>query len=140
MDSQKNQPCFGGDGSGLLPEGEESLRTIIGLVHPLVRNGINPPVLDIEHDIMVPALENRHLEWRELEKLCAVCTMVLEQVGSTVLTTLDTYLSTREARYTLTHLIDEMEQLNLLLIRANTTSFFGAFYIGMLTEVAHEPF
>ena len=53
---------------------------------------------------------------------------------------LDTYLSTHEARHTLTYLIDAMEQLNLLLIRANTTSFFEAFYIGMLTEVDHEPF
>jgi len=140
MDSQLNQQSFGTDGSPAALAGEESLRTIIELVHPLVRNGINPPEVDIEHDIMAPALESRHLEWHELEKLCEACSIILEQVGNTILTTLDTYLSTHEARHTLTYLIDAMEQLNLLLIRANTTSFFEAFYIGMLTEVDHEPF
>ena len=140
MNSLKEKRFSHEDDSVPMPDAEESLRAMIGLVYPLIRGGTKPAVVDISQDIMLPAEQCRWSEQLEIEQLCEVFSVVLEQVGNSILTTLATYLQTREAEYTLKHLIVSMEHLADSLNSAYDTSLIEAFRIGLLKGFDDEPF
>jgi hypothetical protein len=117
-----------------------SVRTMIEVVRPLVRGGSNPVALDIFEDIVLPAQQCRWSEQLEIEQLCAVFSLVLEQVGNSILTTLATYLPTCAAEHTLKHFIDSMENLVDQLECAYDTSLIEAFRIGLLKGFDDEQF
>ena len=126
--------------SGTMPETEGSVRAMIELVHPLVRSGRSPAAVDIAQDIMLPAEHSGWRERAELEKLCAVFSVVLEQLGNTILTTLAIYLATFDDENTLGHFINEMERIAGALPKAYDTSLIEAFRIGLLKSFYDEQF
>ena len=138
MDSCVEERLSPEDDSGSMPEAERTVRGMIELVRPLVRSGSNPAVLDIFEDIVLPLQQRGWCEQLEIERLCAVLSVVLEQVGNTILTTLAAYLPTLEAEYTLKHFIGAMEQLADSLSSAYDTSLIEAFRIGLLKGFADE--
>ena len=119
---------------------ERTVCAMIDLVRPLVMSGSKPTLLDIFEDMVLPAQQHGRSEQLELERLCEVLSVVLEQVGNTILTTLAAYLPTFEAEHTLKHFIGAMEQLADSLSSAYDTSLIEAFRIGLLKGFADEPF
>lgn len=140
MDSYGERRNTAEDDSGSMPEAERTVRAMIELVRPLVRSGSKPAVLDIFEDIVLPVQQRGWSEQVEIERLCAVFSVVLEQVGNTILTTLAAYLPTLEAEFTLKHFIGAMEQLADSLLEAYDTSLIEAFRIGLLKGFADESF
>ena len=80
MDQSEDTRLFAEDDSESMPDGETTLEAMIELVRQLVRGGREPEVLDIFEDIMLPAQHSGYNEQLELRRLCAVFSMVLEQV------------------------------------------------------------
>ena len=66
--------------------------------------------------------------------------MVLDRVGTTVLTTLATYLRSYEPEQTLTHFFGGMEKLANLIASAYGTSLIEAFRMGLTEGDSHGPF
>jgi len=123
-----------------VPEAERSVRAMIELVYPLVRNGRSVATVDIAEEIILPTEHSGWRERAELEKLCAVFSVVLEQLGNTILTTLAIYLATLDAENTLEHFIDAMGRIAAALPKAYDTSLIEAFHIGLLNGFADESF
>ncbi len=96
--------------------------------------------MDIAGEIMVPAEHSGCRERAELEKLCAVFSVVLEQVGNTILTTLAMYLATLDDENTLEHFINAIERIAGALPEAYDTSLIEAFHIGLLKGFYDEQF
>ena len=88
MDSSVEKRLSGEGESASVPETEGSVRAMIELVYPLVRDGRSAAAVDIAQEIMLPAEHSGWRERAELEKLCAAFSVVLEQLGNTILTTL----------------------------------------------------
>jgi hypothetical protein len=119
---------------------EASVRAMIELVHPLVRDGHKPTELDIATDIMLPV---EHCRWRErdeIEKLCAVFSVMLEQLGNAILATLAIYLATLDDENTLSYFVDAIKQMSTAVPKAYDTSLIEAFRIGLLREFYYELF
>jgi hypothetical protein len=131
---------FGVGESGSMPGTEGSVRAMIELVYPLVRCGHSPVAVDIAQEIMVPAEHSECHERAELEKLCAVFSVVLEQLGNTILTTLAMYLATLDDENTLDHFINAVERIAGALPEAYDTSLIEAFHIGLLKGFYDEEF
>lgn len=131
---------FPEDGSGPVRNDGSSLRAMIDLVYPLVRHGHTPMGVDISSDILLPAGQCGWSEQLELEKLCAVFSVVLDRVGNTVLTTIATYLNNCEPEQILAHFFGGMEKLANMIACAYGTSLIEAFRIGLTEGVDHEPF
>jgi hypothetical protein len=123
-----------------MPETERGVRAMVELVHPLVRCGHVPPAVDIAQEIIVPAEHSVRCEQVELEKLCAVFSVVLEQVGNTILTTLAIYLATFDDENTIDHFINAMERMVGALPEAYDTSLIETFRIGLLKGFYDEQF
>ena len=120
-----------------MPDTDGSVRAMIELVYPLVRS---PASVDIAEEIMLPAEHSGWRERAELEKLCAVFLVVLEQLGNTILTTLTIYLATLDDENTLDYFIKAVERIAGALPKAYDTSLIEAFRIGLLKGFADEPF
>ena len=140
MDSCVNQMFAPEDGSGPARNAEISLRAMLDLVYPLIRHGHAPMSVNISEDILLPAERCEWSEQIELEKLCDVFSVVLDRVGTTVLTTLATYLNSYEPEQTLAHFFGGMEKLANLIMGAYGTSLIEAFRIGLTEGHDHEPF
>ena len=121
-------------------DAERSVREMIELVRPLVRGGINPSVLDLFEDIVLPAQQSGWSEQLDIDRLCAIFSMVLEQMGNSILGTLATYLATDEGEHTIKHFVSAMEHLADTLAEAYDTSLIEAFRIRLLKEFCDEPF
>ncbi len=119
---------------------EKSLREIIALVQPLVRSEGKAVKVDIGRDILFPAETCRWSEHHDLENLCEVFRVVLDQVGRTILSTLATYMSSFDPEDTLSHFLDGIDQLVHRMISAYSTSIIDAFRIGFTEELDDEPF
>ena len=139
MDSSVEKRLFREGESGSVPDAEGSVRAMIELVYPLVRCGHSPAV-DIAQEIMVPVEHSGCGERAELEKLCAVFSVVLEQLGNTILTTLAIYLATLDDENTLGHFINAMERIAGALPEAYDTSLIETFRIGLLKGFYDERF
>ena len=140
MDSSVEKRRFGEDESGSMPETEGSVRAMIELVYPLVRCGHCPATVDIAQEIMLPAEHSGCHERAELEKLCAVFSVVLEQLGNTILATLAIYLATLDDENTLEHFINEIERIARALPEAYDTSLIETFRIRLLKGFYDEQF
>ena len=140
MDSCVEKRLSHEDVSELMPDTEKTVRVMIELVHPLVRNGRSLAGVDIAEEIMLPA---EHSGWRtraELEKLCAVFSVVLEQLGNTILTTLAIYLATLDDENTLSYFVNAVDRIAGALPKAYDTSLIEAFRIGLLKGFYDEQF
>lgn len=140
MDSRVEKRLSGEDESESMPDAERRVRAMIELVRPLVRSGTNPEVLDLFEDIVLPAQQSVWSEQLEIEGLCAILSMVLEQVGNAILGALATYLATAEGEHTLKHFISAMEHLADTLAKAYETSLIEAFRIGLCKGFCDESF
>ncbi len=140
MDSSVEKRLSREGESGSVPDAEGSVRAMIDLVYPLVRCGHSPAAVDIAQEIMVPVEHSGCSERAELEKLCAVFSVVLEQLGNTILTTLAIYLETLDDENTLEHFINAMERIAGALPEAYDTSLIETFRIGLLKEFYDEQF
>lgn len=140
MDSRVEKRLSGEDESESMPDAERRVRAMIELVRPLVRSGTNPEVLDLFEDIVLPAQQSGWSEQLEIEGLCAILSMVLEQVGNAILGALATYLATAEGEHTLKHFISAMEHLADTLAKAYETSLIEAFRIGLCKGFCDESF
>jgi hypothetical protein len=140
MDSRVEKRLSGEDEPESMPGAERRVRAMIELVRPLVCGGTNPVVLDLFEDIVLPAQQSGWSEQLEIERLCAIFSMVLEQVGNAILGTLTTYLATVESEHTLKHFISAMEHLAGALAEAYDTSLIEAFRIGLCEGFCNEPF
>jgi hypothetical protein len=140
MGSCVEKRLSGEDESESKPDAERSVHAMIELVRPLVRGGTTPAVLDLFEDIVLPAQQSGWSEQLEIERLCAVFSMILEQVGNSILGTLATYLATVEGEHTLKHFISAMEHLADTLVEAYDTSLIEAFRIGLSKGFCDEPF
>jgi hypothetical protein len=119
---------------------EKALREIIALVQPLVHSRGKAAKVDIGRDILVPAETCRWSEYYDLENLCEVFRVVLDQVGITILSTLAIYVSSFDPEDALSHFLGEIELLTNRLISAHCTSIIDAFRIGFTDELCDEPF
>lgn len=140
MDSRVEKRLSGEDESESMPDAERRVRAMIELVRPLVRSGTNPEVLDLFEDIVLPAQQSVWSEQLEIEGLCAILSMVLEQAGNAILGALATYLATAEGEHTLKHFISAMEHLADTLAKAYETSLIEAFRIGLCKGFCDESF
>ena len=140
MDSSVEKRRFGVGESGSMPGAEGSVRAMIELVHPLVRSGHGLVAVDIAGEIMEPAEHSGCHERTELEKLCAVFSVVLEQLGNTILTTLAMYLATLDDENTTEHFINEIERIAGALPEAYDTSLIETFRIRLLKGFYDEQF
>ena len=140
MDSCVEKRLSDEDESESKPDAERNVRAMIELVRPLVRCGTNPVVLDLFEDIVLPAQQSGWSEQLEIERLCAILSMVLEQVGNSILGTLATYLATAEGEHTLKHFISAMEHLADTIAEVYDTSLIEAFRIGLCKGFCDEPF
>ena len=140
MDSWREKQLFATDDSEPMSDGEARLRETIELVHPLVRNGSNPALVDIADDIIYPAGQWEECDQRDLMRLCEIFRVVLERIGNTILATLATYIATSDGEHTLKHFLGEMEHLVQLLGEAYDTSLIEAFHMGFTKELDGEPF
>ncbi len=118
---------------------EKDLREIITLVQPLLRNRGKAAKVDIGRDILVPAETCRWSEHYDLENLCEVFRVVLDQVGRTILSTLTTYVSSFAPEDALLHFLGDFELLVNRLLSAHCTSIIDAFRIGFTDELHDEP-
>ena len=119
---------------------EKSLREIIALAKPLVRSRGKEAKVDIGRDILVPAETCMWSEHDDLQNLCEVFQIVLDQIGSTILGTLTTYLSSFDPEDTLSYLFDGFDQLATRMINARYTSITDAFRVGFTEGYSDEPF
>ncbi len=140
MDSCVEKRLSDEDECESMPDTEGSVRAIIELVYPLVRGGRSPATVDIAQEIMLPAERSGCTERAELEKLCAVFSVVLEQLGSTILTTLAIYLATLDDENTLKYFVNAVQRIAGALPKAYDTSLIEAFRIGLLKGFADESF
>ena len=79
-------------------------------------------------------------EHYDLENLCEVFRVVLDQVGRTILSTLATYVSSFDPEDALLRFLGDFELLVNRLISAHCTSIIDAFRIGFTDELHDEPF
>ncbi len=140
MDSSVEKRLSHEDEPGSMPETEGSVRAMIELVYPLIRCGHRPATVDIAGEIMVPAEHSGCHERAELEKLCAVFSVVLEQIANAILTTLAIYLATLDDENTLEHFISAIERIAGALPEAYETSLIETFRIGLLKGFYDESF
>lgn len=140
MDSCGEKRLSFEDGSASMPDGEARLREMIELVYPLVSAGSTPAVLDISEDIMLPAARCGLSGLLEIEKLCAVCSLVLGRIGNTILTTLAAHVATLDGERTLKTFLDEMQHLVYVLGRVYDTSRIEAFRLGLSEEFDYGTF
>jgi hypothetical protein len=140
MDSCVEKRLSDEDESESKPDAERSVRAMIELVRPLVRGGTTPLVLDLFEDIVLPAQQSGWSEQLEIERLCAILSMVLEQVGNSILGALATYLATAEGEHTLKHFISAMEHLADTIAEVYDTSLIEAFRIGLCKGFCDESF
>ena len=140
MDTRVGTRLAGEDDPESMSDAERTVRATIGLVHPLVRNGSNPAIVDIAEEIIYPAGEWDEADQLDLGRLCEVFAVVLERIGTTILATLATYLATTDGEHTLKHFLGEMEGLVHLLSEAYDTSLIEAFHMGLTKELDDEPF
>jgi len=140
MDSRVEQ-LFAPEEKPEMPRREEkALREIIALVRPLLWSRDKQAMVDIDREILLPAETCRWREHYDLENLCEVFRGVLEKIGSTMLSTLATYVSSFDVEDTLAHFFDEFDHLTTRLINARFTSIADAFRIGFTEGQCDEPF
>lgn len=140
MDSCGEKEIFPEDSFGPVRNDRSGLRAMIEVVYPLIRHGETPMAVDISSDILLPAEQCGWNEQIELEKLCDVFSVVLDRVGTTVLTTLTEYLKKYDPEQTLTRLCDGIEKLAILIASAYGTSLIETFRMGLTEGGSHEPF
>ena len=140
MDTRVGTRLAGGDDPESMSDAERTVRAIVELVHPLVRDGSYREVVDIAEEIIYPAGQWDEADQLDLKRLCEVFPMVLQRIGTTILATLATYMATTDGEHTLKHFLGEMEALVHLLSEAYETSLIEAFYIGLTKELDDELF
>ena len=118
----------------------KDLREIITLVQPLLGNRDKVAKVDIGRDILIPAETCRWSEHNDLENLCDVFRVVLDQVGRTILGTLATYVSSFDPEDALLKFLGDFELLVNRLLSAHCTSIIDAFRIGFAEGLDDEPF
>ena len=140
MDSCSDQMCAPEDKPDIPRRDEKDLREIITLVQPLLGNRDKVAKVDIGRDILIPAETCRWSEHNDLENLCDVFRVVLDQVGRTILGTLATYVSSFDPEDALLKFLGDFELLVNRLLSAHCTSIIDAFRIGFTEELCDEPF
>ena len=140
MDSCSEQMCAPEDKPDIPRRDEKDLREIITLVQPLLGNRDKVAKVDIGRDILIPAETCRWSEHNDLENLCDVFRVVLDQVGRTILGTLATYVSSFDPEDALLKFLGDFELLVNRLLSAHCTSIIDAFRIGFAEELHDEPF
>lgn len=140
MDSCVDQMSAPQDNPEMPRRDEKDLREIITLVQPLLSNRGKAAKVDIGREILVPAETCRWNEHYDLENLCEVFRVVLDQVGRTILSTLATYVSSFDPEDALLQFLGDFELLANRLISAQCTSIIDAFRIGFTDELHDEPF
>lgn len=140
MDSRVENRLSAEDEFESMPDAEASVRAMIEVVRPLFRGPSNPSVLDLFEEIVLPAQQSGWSEQLEIQRLCGIFSIILEQVGNAILSTLATYLATVEDEHTLKHFISAMEHLADTLACAYDTSIIEAFHIGLCKGSCDEPF
>ncbi len=123
-----------------VPDGEATLRALIGLVYPLVGGGSTWAHVDIAEDIMLPAARCGFSGLLEVEKLCAVFSVILKRIGNTILSSLADHVATLDGERTLEHFIDAMQQLSYVLGQVYDSSRIEAFRAGLIERLDDEPF
>ena len=137
--SEKNR-LFAAGTSEAAPDEAITLRELLALVHPLCRGERTTTIPDIAGDIIAPAGQCDDDEHLELQRLCTVFSLVLQYLGSVILSDLAEYLASFDSAHTLKRFLRSVNELSDTLSHVYEASILDAFSRTLTQELIDEPF